>query len=133
MQRREFLTKLIILPTGLAVVALISDCGGGGSSPGESAANGGGSSPSSSGLTGAISANHSHTVFLTDAELAGGADVILDLTLGNGHTHQVTLLASDLDTLLGGTPVSKVSTAFGHTHTVTFTPLGPCTSTNITM
>ncbi|MCZ6534216.1 MAG: hypothetical protein O7A08_14790, partial [SAR324 cluster bacterium] len=128
MQRREFLTKLIVLPTGLAIVALISDCGGDGSSS-ESAASGTGA-----GLTGAISANHRHTVFLTDVDLAEGAEIILALTLGDGHTHQVTLLASHLTTLLGGSSVSKGSSQdAGHTHTVTFTPLGPCTATNITM
>ena len=96
----------------------ITGCGGGSSNPS------GPSSPPPTGggdKIGAISANHGHTAVVTAAQLAAGAAVIVELTLGNGHTHQATLSAAEVVSIAGNQRVSKQSTtAGGHDHTVTF-------------
>ncbi len=73
--------------------------------------------------TNAIGTNHGHVVDLSDAQLAAGAEVVLDLT-GAGHTHTVTLSAANLESLAACQEVSLASSnEAGHSHEITFTPL----------
>jgi len=120
LDRRQFTAEAALaMLSGVAIT--ISGCGG--SSP--TAPSGGGSSgggtPPTSGVTGQISANHGHTVSISQAELDGGGDLNLQLTQGDGHTHSLSLSGSQVSQIADGQRVSEVSSSDdAHTHTVTF-------------
>ena len=105
MDRRNFL-KLSGTAVGAAGLLVVAGCEGGGGDDGKS---------------GSISANHGHTVSITDAQLAAGIAVALLLTIGDGHTHTLSLSAAEVQSLAAGGSVSKTSsTDAGHSHLVTF-------------
>jgi hypothetical protein len=118
LDRREF-TLAAALAVLSGVTITISACGGGGSSP---------SAPStppptagSGDKSGSISANHGHTAVITGAELAAGNAVIVQLTVGNGHTHTLSLTAAQVMQVAANQRVSGTSSNDdAHTHVVTF-------------
>jgi hypothetical protein len=115
--RREFtLEWALAVLSGAAIT--ITGCGGGSSPAGPSNPPPGGGSGDK---IGAISANHGHTAVVTAAQLTAGAAVIVELTLGSGHTHQASLSAAEVVSIAGNQRVSKQSSqGGGHDHTVTF-------------
>ena len=118
LDRREF-TLAAILAMLSGVTITISGCGGSSSpsSPTPTTT----MPPATGDKTGAISANHGHTVTITGAQLTAGGDVTLELTVGNGHTHSVSLTGAEVVQIRGNQRVSKESTTnSGHSHTVTF-------------
>jgi len=118
LDRREF-TLAAILAMLSGVTITISGCGGSSSpsTPTPTTT----MPPATGDKTGAISANHGHTVTITGAQLTAGGDVTLELTVGNGHTHSVSLTGAEVVQIRGNQRVSKESTTnSGHSHTVTF-------------
>jgi hypothetical protein len=119
LDRREF-TLAAALAALSGVTITISACGGGGG--------GGPTAPSNptpslgpGDKAGSISANHGHTAVITAAQLAAGAAVNLELTVGDGHTHSVNLSAAEVTQIAGNQRVSKTSsTDDAHNHVVTF-------------
>ena len=122
LDRREF-TLAAVLAALSGVTITVSACGGGGSSPSSPSqpAPAPTATPSAGDKSATISANHGHTARITGAQLAAGAGVTLQLTVGDGHTHSVTLNAAGVTQIAGGTRVSEESSNdTGHSHTVTF-------------
>lgn len=71
--------------------------------------------------SGAVSSNHGHSATLTAAQQQARMDVMIYLSSGSGHTHQLWLTAADVATVAAGTRWSKeTSTDSGHSHVVTF-------------
>jgi len=117
LDRREF-TLAAILAMLSGVTITISGCGSSSSSPSSPTTT---QPPAAGDKTGAISANHGHTVTITGAQLTAGGNVTLELTLGSGHTHSVSLTDVEVVQIRGNQRVSKESTTnSGHSHTVTF-------------
>jgi hypothetical protein len=81
------------------------------------------SSGPSGGETGVVSNVNAHThggAFISDAQLAAGAAIVLTLT-GSGHTHTASLTQAEVVQIAGGTRVVTTSTTDdAHNHTVTF-------------
>lgn len=116
MDRREFLARAGHLAFWATVPVVLSACGEDKKEPTDP---GGGNNGGD--VTGAISANHGHTVKITRAQINAAAGVTLTLTEGAGHTHTVSLDASQVASIGTGGRVSKTSTNDdGHTHGVTF-------------
>jgi hypothetical protein len=120
LDRREF-TRLSLIAMFSGVAITISGCGGGGSgSPTNPTP-----TPSSGDKAGAISANHGHSVFITNAQLTAGGQVVLTLqgtTVGIAeHTHTVQLTAAQVVSIRDGARVAmESSTQEAHDHIVTF-------------
>ena len=114
--RREF-TRLSLLAMFSGVAITISGCGGGSAGPGAP-------TTPTDGKTGAISANHGHSVSITNAQLTAGGQLTLTLqgTVGtSAHIHTVDLAAAEVASIRDGARVSKASsTDDAHQHTVTF-------------
>jgi hypothetical protein len=111
LERRKLtlVTALCIL-SGSTVT--ITGCGGGSDSP---------TGPSGDGVSGTVSANHGHSAFVTNVQLASGNAVSLNIAGSAGHSHLVQLTAAQLASINGGLLVSVDSThGDGHTHSVTF-------------
>jgi hypothetical protein len=118
--RREF-TRLSLLAMLSGVAITVSGCGGGGggtSNPGSP------TTPGAGDKTGAISANHGHSVSITSAELTAGGGLTLTLRGSAGvaeHIHTVDLTGAEVVSIREGARVSKSSsTQEAHDHTVTF-------------
>jgi len=114
--RREFtLESALAILSGVAIT--VTGCGGSSNPAGSS-----NPPPTGSGdKVGAISANHGHSAVITAAQLAAGGALVVQLTLGSGHTHTVGLSAAEITSIAGNQRVSKPSsTDGGHDHTVTF-------------
>jgi VCBS repeat-containing protein len=70
---------------------------------------------------GAVSANHGHSVFITQAQLTAGGALALDIRGTATHPHTISLTAAQVGTIAANQQVSVVSTTDdGHNHTVTF-------------
>lgn len=117
LDRREF-TRLSLLAMLSGVAITITDCGGGGSSPGSP------TPPQSGDKRAVISANHGHAVVITSAQLTAGGQLMLSLGPSVGvpeHTHSVTVTAAEVVSIRDGARVAKLSsTDDAHDHTVTF-------------
>jgi hypothetical protein len=117
--RREFtLESALAILSGVAIT--ITGCGGGSSNPAGPSNN----PPPTTGSgdkVGEISNNHGHTAVITAAQLAAGGALVVQLTLGSGHTHTASLSAAEITSIAANQTVSKQSTtADSHEHTVTF-------------
>ena len=115
--RREF-TRESVLALLSGVVISVTGCGSDSSSPT------GSTPPAGGGVSGAISANHGHTAFATDAQIGAGNDVTLDISGSSGHAQSIDLTGAELTQIGNGQRVAKVSTVSQvtgtHTHNVTF-------------
>jgi hypothetical protein len=117
MDRREFLRNAGRAAAWAAIGISLSGCGsddgddGGPTGPGSQCAENGSVS---------TERGHTHSVCVTDAQLAAGNAVDLTLT-GGGHTHGLQLSATEVAAIAEGTRVvSTSSTDGGHDHSVTF-------------
>lgn len=119
LDRREF-TRLSVLSMLSGVVITISGCGGSSSPSGPTP----GPTPGTGDKSGAISANHGHTVFITAAQMMAGNQVQLTLQGSSGvpeHTHTLQLTAAEVVSISNGARIAKLSSnADAHDHTVTF-------------
>jgi len=68
-----------------------------------------------------IGANHMHTLVVTAAEIAAGAEIQYDIQGSSLHAHTVTLTDADFATLLSEGQVVVESSSSGHSHTITVT------------
>ena len=84
MDRRAFLRNAGLVSTWLGISIVLQACGDD-SNPG---------TPNNGDVAGAISANHGHSVTITEAQLMAGGAVNLTLT-GGGHAHTCLLYTSD--------------------------------------
>ena len=116
--RREFTVQsALAMLSGVAIT--ISGCGGSNSSSTPS-------TPSTGDNVGVVGANHGHTAVIEAARLTAGNGVSLDITGSANHPHTVDLTDTEVGQIAGGTRVSKTSSntsasGFGsHMHTVTF-------------
>jgi len=111
--RREFSVKaaLAILSGALITISGCSDDG----TPGEP-------SPLAEGdVAGVVSANHGHVAVITRAEIVSGNELALNIRGSADHTHTVTLTAAEIAQIGVGQPVMKQSSSeMDHEHTVTF-------------
>jgi hypothetical protein len=78
--------------------------------------------PGDGSVAGVIGENHGHSVSISKAQIDEGAGVTLDLTTGNGHTHQVILTTDQVALIKSGAGVHNAvtTTTNSHTHTVMF-------------
>jgi hypothetical protein len=114
--RRTFLRNSAALPPlilGLFSAVVTISCAADSSSD---------DSSDSGDLSGSITANHGHTVTITEAQLAAGDAVTLTLTTGSGHTHTLELSAAQVQSINMGNSEAQTTNvdSTGHTHNVTF-------------
>jgi VCBS repeat-containing protein len=77
--------------------------------------------PPSGSEVGSVSANHGHSVFITQAQLTAGNSLALDIRGTATHPHTISLTAAQVVTISQNQQVSVISTTDdGHNHTVTF-------------
>ena len=70
---------------------------------------------------GVVGANHGHTAIITAAQLAATNAVSLDISGSANHPHTVSLTDVEVGQIAGGTRVTKTSSNNdAHAHTVTF-------------
>ncbi len=116
--RREFTRESVI--THLSGVDItISGCGSDSSSPTSSTPPAGGG-----GVNGAVSANHGHVAFVSNAQINAANDITVDISATAGHSHSIDLTGAEVTQIGNGQRVAKASTvspALGsHNHNVTF-------------
>jgi hypothetical protein len=120
--RREF-TRESVLALLSGVVITVTGCSGGDYSTSPTQPSGGGGN-NNGGRNGAISANHGHVAFVSDAQITGGNNVRLDITGSADHGHTIDLTGGELMQIGNGTRVVKTSTVSQvqgtHSHNVTF-------------
>ncbi len=101
MTRKEFIDAL----AGGTVLLVFSGCGGGGDGY-----SGGGGMMSSGGCTETIAQNHGHVLVIATADLSSTTDKSYDIHGTADHTHTVTLTAAQLAQLKSGASVTVSST-----------------------
>ncbi|GJM44302.1 MAG: hypothetical protein DHS20C21_11440 [Gemmatimonadota bacterium] len=111
MDRREFLAKAGLVATW-AGIAVTVGCGDDENTT---------MAPSSNDIAGTVTGGgHTHSVTITDAQVAAGASVMLTLS-GSGHTHTVSLTADQVMRIANNeTVITTSSSSGGHDHTVRF-------------
>lgn len=128
LKRRDFLKKsaFAVLATSLTALA---GCEGERTFPSEetdvtSVPTGTNEPPTTrtySDISGAVSANHGHSVTITADQLEAGRAVSLTLTTGAGHTHTLSLSDRQVEALAnGGDETEESSVDAGHSHAVRF-------------
>lgn len=122
--RRDFLKKSAYTALAVSLIAFAgceSDSGGGGDGGGGGGGGDSGGGKTYSDISGAISANHGHSVTLTAVQQAAGTAVSLTLTTGDGHTHTLSLSDRQVQALAnGGDETGESSVDAGHSHAVRF-------------
>ena len=114
MERREFIRNAGLVVTWAGVAVALHGCGYGDDDDPVAPNIGPGD------VAGSISANHGHSVKITDAQIDAGGAVALTLQ-GGTHTHTADLTAPQVAMVGAEQQVVVVSTASsGHTHQVTF-------------
>jgi len=67
-----------------------------------------------------ISGNHGHSLTVSKADVAAGAEKTYSITGSSGHSHSVTVSVANFNTLKSNQQVSVTSTSGdSHTHSVT--------------
>ena len=121
--RREF-TRESVLALLSGVVITISGCGSGGSSPTGSTPPAGGGGGNADGVSGAVSDNHDHVAFVSNAQINAGNDVSVGIIGNSDHDHTINLTGAELSQIGNGQRVVKTSTISQvqgtHSHNVTF-------------
>ena len=115
--RRQFtVASAMAILTG--VVITITGCGSSSSSPTSPTPV---PTPGPGDKVGTISGNHGHSAIITAASLTAGGALSLDIRGSADHTHTVSLTGADLTSISANQRVSKESTnESSHSHTVTF-------------
>lgn len=119
MTRREFTSEtVLLLLSGVVVTVSACDSRTAGAPLGLGPSGPGGGAGAQSG---SVSANHGHVATITNAQLAGGNAVSLNIRGNADHTHTVQLTVQEVMQIAGGQQVTKTSsTESGHNHVVTF-------------
>jgi len=121
--RREF-TRESVLALLSGVVITITGCGSDSSSPSSPSPPAGGGGGGGDGVNGAVSANHGHTAFVSNAQINTGDDIALDITGSADHGHTINVTGAELMQIGNGQRVVKTSTVSQvqgtHSHNVTF-------------
>lgn len=118
LERREFTLAAALLALSSATIT-ISACGGGGSSP--SSPSSPGTPPATGDKVGVVAANHGHSAVITAAQLTAAGALRLDIRGASDHSHTVTLTEAQVAGIAANQRVSMESTTDdGHSHTVTF-------------
>jgi len=115
----------------LVSTSIAMGCGGGATNPTTPAPPPTGSpAPApAAGVTGTVSENHPlpHSAVITEAQLAAGAAVTLDIQGAASHAHALSLTAAEVTQIAGRARISKASStnphslgAGFHSHTITF-------------
>ena len=114
LDRREFTAKSVLaLLSG--VVITITGCSE------DNPSNPANPSQEAGDAVAAISANHGHTAVITSAQLLAPTAISLDIRGSASHSHTVELTQLEVAQIADGTRVSKLSTnEQGHDHMVTF-------------
>ena len=116
--RREFTRESVLALLG-GVVITITGCGSDSSSSPTNP-----TPPVGGGVSGAISANHGHVAFVSDAQINAANGVSLDISGSAGHAHTIDLTGAELTQIGNGQRVVKTSTVSQvmgtHSHNVTF-------------
>lgn len=74
------------------------------------------------GTTNVISANHGHTLMVTAADIAAGADKTYQIMGSSGHPHTLVITAAQFAMLAQNTAITVTSSRdAGHDHDVTVT------------
>ena len=111
--RRQF------LGTTIGAAALVAACGG---DDGGADAPSGGRNCAVNGTNATIGSNHGHTITVTAADVAAGADKTYDIMGTAGHTHSVMITGAQFQTLqsnANGSIMVVSSSSSAHTHDVT--------------
>jgi len=119
--RREFTVQSVLtMLSGVAIT--LSSCGGDSNSSTAPSTTSTTSTTSMSGdNVGVVGANHGHTAVITAAQLTAANAVSLDISGSADHPHTVNLTDTEVGQIAGGTRVQKASSNDdGHAHTVTF-------------
>lgn len=122
--RREFTAQTALaMLSGVAIT--LSSCSGSNSSTAPSTTSTPPSPPAGANV-GVVGANHGHTAVITAAELTAANAVSLDISGSANHPHSVNLTDTEVGQIAGGARVIKASSnndgaGFGnHAHSVTF-------------
>jgi hypothetical protein len=122
LSRKEFIGKVLGM-TGLGLgLTAVASCGGGGSSPGGAAgtSGSGGNACEAHPPSDTISANHGHTLTVTQADVAAGVLKMYSIMGTAAHDHTVSVTSNSFDTLKSGQSVTITSTTNAdHSHSVT--------------
>ena len=115
--RREFTVQsALAMLSGVAIT--LSSCGDSNSSTAPSTTST--STPAGANI-GVVGSNHGHTAVITSAQLTTANAVSLDISGSADHSHTVNLTDAEVGQIAGGTRVQKGSSNDdGHAHTVTF-------------
>jgi len=119
--RREF-TRESLLAALSGVVVTVTACGGGGGG----SSSGSPTAPTRSSGQGTVLANHGHSAFISDAQLAAGNAVQLNIQGSADHPHTLLVSAQGIQAIVAGSSVGVDSTtdpspsAGSHGHRVTF-------------
>ncbi len=123
--RREFTVQsALAMLSGVAIT--LSSCGDSNSSTTPSTTSTPPPPPATGDNVGVVGANHGHSAVITAAQLTAANAVSLDISGSANHPHTVNLTDTEVGQIAGGTRVIKPSSnndgsGFGsHTHTVTF-------------
>jgi len=118
--RKEFCERML---GSSVVVLLFGGCGGGGDYASSSAPSPSPSAAGTCGASGAaISGNHGHALTVPRADLDSTAGITYDIRASADHSHTVTLTAAQLSALKAGQMVTVTSsTTLSHNHDVTVT------------
>lgn len=113
MKRRDFVKQVGLLATWTTVPVLLQAC-----SSDDPA-----TPPDDLGyVPGTIGSNHGHSVRITDAQIAAGEAVVLEMT-GGTHVHTVGLSAAQVAQIGAGELVNVTSSSDSlHAHMVFFNP-----------
>jgi hypothetical protein len=122
LDRKEFL-NLVLGMTGLGLgLTTVASCGGG-SSPSSGAAGtsgSGGNACEAHPPSDTISANHGHTLTVSQADVTAGVLKMYSIMGTAAHDHSVSISSNSFDTLKSGQSVMITSTTnSGHSHNVT--------------
>jgi hypothetical protein len=113
--RKEFLSSLVGVAAGAAVLVACSDSGGSAADAamvGNCAANGV--------AMPVIGGNHGHVLTVAKADITAGTAKTYDIRGAADHTHSVTISAPNFATLTNNTVVTTSSTTdSSHNHTIT--------------
>ena len=120
MDRKTFITKtagalMVTLPVASLIGCSSSDDGSGNPIPMDNPQ----ASCIDNGTAASIGSNHGHTVVVSKADVAAGAEKTYSIQGTSGHNHTITITAENFTTLKNNSAISVVSSNDdNHTHAV---------------